>query len=234
MSAQTHRGAIDLPAAGLTTGIRVVIADDHAIVRSGLERLLASAGMAVVATAEDGLRAVDLAVAERPDVVLMDLSMPRLDGIAATRRLIATWPEARVVVLTSFSDQERVLGALDAGAIGYLLKDAPPDDLVRGVEAASRGEVPLAPLAARAMLQARRAKRDEPVLTEREVDVLLEVREGRSNKEIAWRLGIAEKTVKAHLTSIFSTLGVGDRTSAAIWAERHGLTLRSDADSARG
>jgi DNA-binding NarL/FixJ family response regulator len=214
--------------------IRVVIADDHAIVRAGLERLLVSAGMAVLGTVEDGLRAVEVAAAARPDVVLMDISMPRLDGIAATRRLVAAWPEARVVMLTSFSERERVLGALDAGAIGYLLKDAPPDELVRGVEAAARGEAPLTPLAARAVVEARRSRNDEPALTDRERDVLLEVCEGRSNKEIAWRLGITEKTVKAHLTSIFSRLGVGDRTSAALWAERHGLTHRSDVGSARG
>jgi DNA-binding NarL/FixJ family response regulator len=214
--------------------LRIVIADDHAVVRAGLERLLAAAGMDVVGTAEDGLGAVEIATLTNPDVVLMDLSMPRLDGIAATRRLLATRPATRVVMLTSFSDRDRVLGALDAGAIGYLLKDAPPDALVRGLEAAARGEAPLAPLAARAVLDARRDRRSEPALTDRERQVLLEVSEGWSNKEIAWRLGITEKTVKSHLTSIFARLGVDDRVSAAMWAERHGLTHRSDGGSAQG
>ena len=135
--------------------IRVLLADDHAVVRSGLTQLLATVeDVEVVGAAADGAEAVDLALAERPDVVLMDLSMPVMDGIEAIRRLRGRDPEARIVVLTSFSDRERILDALDAGAIGYLLKDAEPDELIRGVRAAAAGEAPLAPKAASAVLTA--------------------------------------------------------------------------------
>jgi DNA-binding NarL/FixJ family response regulator len=164
-----------------------------------------------------------MALAERPDVVLMDVSMPGMDGIEATRRLLAVAPEARVVMLTSFSDHERVMEALDSGAAGYILKDAEGDELVRGVRAAAAGDSPLSPRAARALITARRGRRPFEELTGRELDVLKLVARGLSNKQIAWRLAISEKTVKAHMTSIFGRIGVADRTQAALWAQRHGV-----------
>jgi DNA-binding NarL/FixJ family response regulator len=155
----------------------------------------------------------------------MDLSMPGTDGIEATRRIGAELRDTRVVVLTSFSDRERILDALDAGAIGYMLKDAEPEELLRGVRAAARGESPLDPKAASALLGAvadRRAATDE--LTAREREVLALVARGLPNKLIARELEISEKTVKAHLTSVFQRIGVTDRTQAALWATRHGIT----------
>ena len=160
----------------------------------------------------------------QPDVVLMDLQMPNVDGVQATRRIVAADGSAQVVVLTSFSDSERIVAALDAGAVGYLLKDAEPDDLLEGIRAAARGESPLHPRAARQLLTARTASRGGPVdLTPRETEVLSLVRKGLANKQIARRLGISERTVKAHLTSTFQRIGVADRTQAALWAERHGV-----------
>jgi DNA-binding NarL/FixJ family response regulator len=202
--------------------IRVLIVDDHHVVRAGLEQLIDSADdLECVGAARDGEEAVALACAERPDVTLMDLSMPNLDGIQATRRLREAAPEVRVVVLTSFSDRERILDAIDAGAIGYLLKDAEPDELLRGIRAAARGESPLDPKAASTVLT--RASDRSGDLTEREEEVLRLVGAGMPNKVIARRLGISEKTVKAHLTSVFNRLGVTDRTQAALWAQRRGL-----------
>jgi len=204
--------------------IRVLLVDDHDVVRRGLTALLeGAAGFSVVGAAADGTEALDLVAEHEPDVVLMDLSMPGMDGIEATRRVTSDRPEIRVVVLTSFSDRERILDALDAGAVGYLLKDADPDELLRGVQAAARGESPLAPKAARAVLAARAETRPAAELTAREQEVLDLLAEGLANKQIARRLGIAEKTVKAHLTSVFQRIGVTDRTQAALWAQRNGL-----------
>jgi DNA-binding NarL/FixJ family response regulator len=207
--------------------IRVLLADDYAVVRAGLEELLRSTdGIEVVGAAADGDEAVRLAGERTPDVVLMDLVMPGVDGIEATRRLVAAKSEAAVVVLTSFSDRERILQALDAGAIGYVLKDAEPHELVAAIHAAARGESPLDPKAASAVLGARRERAPAQELTERERDVLALVGAGLPNKQIARELGISEKTVKAHLTSVFRQLGVFDRTQAALWAQRHGLAAR--------
>jgi DNA-binding NarL/FixJ family response regulator len=204
--------------------IRTLLAEDHALVRDGLARLLAGTeDIEVVGAAADGAEAVDLAISLEPDVVLMDLSMPGMDGIEATR-LIAEALDAQVVVLTSFSDRDRILQALDAGAIGYLLKDAEPDELIRGIRAAARGESPLAPKAAHELIAAR-AEHRAVDLSEREREVLDCVAKGLPNKHIAIRLGISEKTVKAHLTSIFRTLGVTDRTQAALWAKEHQSAL---------
>ena len=201
--------------------IRVLLADDHALVRAGLERLLRGiAEIEVVGVAADGSQAVELALSERPDVVLMDLEMPVLDGIEATRRIVAEVAGAAVVILTSFSDRERILRALDAGAVGYLLKDAEPDELVRGIVAAARGESPLAPKAAHVILRAR-SEQQTVTLSSREREVLACVAEGLQNKHIARRLEISEKTVKAHLTSVFAQIGVTDRTQAALWAQRN-------------
>ena len=203
--------------------IRVLLADDHVLVRAGLERLLRGvAGIEVVGTAADGGEAVELALSERPDVVLMDLEMPVLDGIEATRRITAEVEGAAVVILTSFSDRERILRALDAGAVGYLLKDAEPDELVRGIFAAARGESPLAPKAAHAVLRAR-SEEQFVTLSPREREVLALVAQGLQTKHIARQLEISEKTVKAHLTSVFSQIGATDRTQAALWAQRNGL-----------
>jgi DNA-binding NarL/FixJ family response regulator len=162
-------------------------------------------------------------------VVLMDLSMPVLDGIEATRRIVAAQPEVRVVVLTSLTDRERILGALDAGALGYLLKDAEPDELFRGIRAAAQGDAPLDPRAARELLTARVSDRPANGLTARERAVLALVGSGLPNKLIALRLGISEKTVKAHLTSVFRAIDVTDRTQAALWAQRNGLVGRDAA-----
>ena len=208
--------------------IRVLVVDDHHVVRAGLGQLLSGAADVELAGAvAGGAEALADLDALAPDVVLMDLSMPEMDGIEATRRVLEARPQARVVMLTSFTDRERILAALDAGATGYLLKDAEPDELLRGVRAAARGESPLAPKAASTVLSAR-SERREAALTEREQDVLRLVGEGLPNKLIARRLEISEKTVKAHLTSVFASLGVTDRTQAALWAQRHGLAGRPD------
>jgi DNA-binding NarL/FixJ family response regulator len=204
--------------------IGVVIADDHAVVREGLTRLLESAsGIEVLATARDGTEAVTLAASHRPQVVLMDLAMPALDGAEATRQIVAADPSTQVVILTSFSDRDQIVRALDAGAVGYLLKDAEPDDLIEGVRTAARGESPLDPKAARAMLNARSRPSPDADLSPREREVLGLVAAGLANKVIAMRLEISEATVKAHLTSIFSSIGVSDRTQAALWARENGI-----------
>jgi DNA-binding NarL/FixJ family response regulator len=203
--------------------IRVAIADDHAVVRRGLVELLdAEDDIEVVGVASDGAQAHDLLSSAAPDVFLMDLSMPGVDGIEATRRIIADVPQARVVVLTSFADRERVLDALEAGAVGYILKDAEPEQVSAAIRSAAAGDSPLDPKAARILLEARRQPRAEATnLTAREREVLVLVGEGLANKQIARRLGIAERTVKAHLTGVFQALGVTDRTQAALWAQQH-------------
>jgi len=204
--------------------IRVAVVDDHTIVRNGLVSLLgAHADLEIVGAVGDGEAAVALCVEKRPDVVLMDLSMPGVGGIEATRRIVEEAPGVQVVVLTSFMDRERIVDALSAGAIGYLLKDAEPDELIRGIHTAARGESPLDPRAARTMLGAQRTPDPLDALTEREREVLALVADGLPNKQIGRRLEISEKTVKAHLTSIFRTIGVTDRMQAGLWARRHGL-----------
>jgi DNA-binding NarL/FixJ family response regulator len=202
--------------------IRVVVVDDHVVVRSGLEQLLATTDdIQLVGTASNGLEAIDLVADTDPDVVLMDLSMPELDGVEATRRISERFPRSRVLVLTSFSDQTRILDALTAGADGYLLKHAEPDEIAAGIRSVYEGGSPLDPKAARVLLESRRTRRETVNLTDREREVLLLVRGGLANKQIARRLGISERTVKAHLTSVFQRLGVTDRTQAAIWASDH-------------
>jgi DNA-binding NarL/FixJ family response regulator len=203
----------------------VVLADDHAVIRAGMEQLLAGTDdIEVVGQAADGQQAIELARSVRPDVVLMDLQMPNVDGVAATRAIIGEKLGVDVLVLTSFSDSERIIAALDAGAVGYLLKDAEPDDVLQGIRAVSRGESPIHPKAARALLGNRSGSSGSQVqLTTRETEVLGLVRQGLANKQIARRLEISERTVKAHLTSAFARIGVADRTQAALWAERNGL-----------
>jgi DNA-binding NarL/FixJ family response regulator len=200
----------------------VVLVDDHAVVRTGLAQLLEGAGdIAVVGQAGDGAEAVELVRRTRPDVVVMDLQMPGVDGVEATRQIVAEGLGAEVVVLTSFSDSTRIVAALDAGAVGYLLKDADPEDVLAGVRAVSRGGSPLDPTVARRLLASRTSPAAAAQLTPREEEVLALVRAGMANKQIARRLGISERTVKAHLTSVFSRIGVVDRTQAALWAERN-------------
>ena len=207
-----------------TGAVRVLLVDDHALLRAGMAGLLDLAeDMVVVGAAGNGTQALEMAAALRPDVVLMDLSMPGMSGVEATRRLRAARPDTAVVVLTSFVDADLVIDAIDAGAVGYLLKDAEPDSLVGAVRAAARGESPLDPRAARVVLTSRSRPTPASVLSGREKEVLVLVAKGLANKQIARTLGIAERTVKAHLTSIFNQLGVTDRTSAALWAHRRGL-----------
>lgn len=204
--------------------IRVLLADDHGVIRDGLGRLIASLDdVELVGVAADGAEAVARCEALLPDVVLMDLDMPVLDGIGATRQIMAAHPGTAVLVLTSFSDRPRIMGALEAGACGYLLKDVDADAVADGIRAAARGEAPLDPRAARTILDARTAPDPLAGLSEREREVLQALVEGLPNKLIARRLQISEKTVKSHLTRIFRALGVTDRTQAALWAERHGV-----------
>lgn len=210
--------------------ITVLLADDHQLVRAGLGALVDSAeDLLVIGQAADGREAVEAALELRPDVVLMDLSMPVMDGVEATRRLAAQAPGIRVVVLTSFSDKGRVAEALGAGAIGYLLKDCEPAELLSAIRAAARGHAPIDPRVAHALLPRRpdtsgqgpAGAVDGSDLSPRETEVLLLVADGLANKQIARRLGIAERTVKAHVGSVFRRIGVGDRTSAALWARDH-------------
>jgi DNA-binding NarL/FixJ family response regulator len=206
--------------------IRVAHADDHKVVRMGLQQLLETFDdVEPVGSASGGEEAVALCRETTPDVLLLDLQMPDLDGIEVTRRVGADSPATRVVVFTSFSDREGIVRALDAGAIGYLLKDAEPDEIHAAIRAAARGEAPITPRAAAALLADRRdrdADRTAEVeLTARERDVLRLVIDGNANKQIARRLGISEKTVKGHLTNLFQRIGVSDRTQAALWAERN-------------
>jgi DNA-binding NarL/FixJ family response regulator len=209
--------------------VRVLLADDHAVVRAGLASLLEQAeGIEVAGQAADGAAAIELARALLPDVVLMDLSMPVLDGIAATRRMTAELPDVRVLVLTSFGDRERVHDALDAGATGYLLKDADPRDLIAAVRSAARGDAPLDPRVARALLPGGyRAAGSAPgpeaagQLSPRELQALRLVARGMANKQIGRALGITERTVKVHLGNAYRRIGVNDRTSAALWVREN-------------
>ena len=198
--------------------IRLLIVDDHSVVRRGLETLLGSfADIEIVGTAADGIEAVRLAAERHPDIILMDLSMPNLDGFEATRQILAANPTIRIVALTSFSEQRKVFDAISSGAIGYLLKDSTPAELVDGVRAAFAGESPLDPKAARVLIEGQRNPVVVPTLSPREWEVARVLSEGLTNKGIGKKLGISERTVKAHLTAIFSKLEVSDRTQAAIW-----------------
>jgi len=209
--------------------IRVVLADDHAVVRRGLAGLIESTeDLEVVGVARDGSEAVELVREHRPDVAVMDLQMPVLDGVEATRAIVGEATGTEVLVLTSFSDHARIDAAIEAGAVGYLLKDAEPEALLDGIRAVARGESPLDPRAARRVLSHRSPAPPgtDPAaatLSPRELEVLRLVVEGLLNKQIAQRLGITERTVKAHLTSAYQRIGVADRTQAALWAQRHDL-----------
>jgi len=209
--------------------IRVLVVDDHAVVREGLRAFLElQHEIQVVGEAEDGEEALRKVRELHPDVILMDLVMPKLDGVGAMQRLHASQDPARVVVLTSFLDDERLLPAMQAGAAGYLLKNAEPADLARAVRAAYAGEAIIDPTVA-ARLLAAIADAPSPLpsrqerLTERERQVLTLIARGRSNKRIALELGISEKTVKTHVGHVLEKLGVSDRTQAAVLAVREGL-----------
>jgi len=204
--------------------IRVLVVDDHGVVRLGVERALSGLpGVEVVGAVADGEQALAAVPELEPDVILMDLQMPGLDGIAATREILRQQPDARVVVLTSYLDRATIEAALEAGAIGYTLKDGDPQELERVVRVAADGDFPIAPKAARLLLASNSTSTAGPNLSQRERDVLALVADGCPNMEIARRLWITERTVKGHLTRIFREIGVDDRTQAALWAQKHGL-----------
>jgi DNA-binding NarL/FixJ family response regulator len=214
------------------TSIRVLIVDDHEIVREGLQTLLSEeSDFEVVGLAGDGAVAVALAEAKKPDVIIMDLVMPGLDGIEATRRILGNNPEARVVVLTTFVDDQRVREAIQAGATGYLLKDVLKTDLLRALRDAVAGRPSLHPEVQQQLMREMAGKTSvlqeqaQPhlSLTEREAGILRLLAEGRSNKEIAAALYLTEGTVKGYVSTIFDKLGVEDRTQAALYAVKHGL-----------
>jgi DNA-binding NarL/FixJ family response regulator len=203
--------------------IRVLVVDDHVIVRNGLEQLLGTTKeFLLVGVAGDGEAAIDAVERLQPDVVLMDLSMPGMDGVQATAEITRRWPGSKIVVLSSFSDHQRVMAALHAGAEGYVLKHADPEQILHAIDAVYRGGAPIDPQVARVLLDMKRAPSStRGPLTDREEGVLRLVHQGMANKQIARHLGITERTVKAHLTKIFDTLGVSDRTQAALWAAEH-------------
>ena len=207
--------------------IRLLIADDHPVVRAGLAGLLSDEpGFDVVAEASDGDEAVRLANATQPDVVLMDLRMPGVDGVAATARIVggeAGSPPPRVLILTTYESDDQILAAIEAGASGYLLKAAPQAEIVAGIRSVAAGQSALSPQVAVRLVERMRRPEPETVLTARELDVLRLVATGHSNKQIAAKLGIGESTVKTHLLKVFDKLGVADRTRAVTLAMERGL-----------
>ncbi len=209
--------------------IRVLLADDHRLVRAGLAGLLGTAAdIEVVGEAADGRQAVELSRTTEPDVILMDLSMPVLDGIEATRLILDHAPATRVIALTSFADQGKVSDMLASGAVGYLLKDSEPADLLAAVRSASAGGAPLDPRVAIALLPNRQPTSVADQLSSREREVLVLASQGLANKQIGRALGIAERTVKVHLGNVFRRIGVSDRTSAALWARDNLAEARPD------
>ncbi len=215
------------------SSIRVLITDDHSIVRKGIRALLATEpDIEVVGEAGDGAEAATQAQSLRPDVILMDLVMPKVDGIEATRRILAQQPGMRILVLTSFAADDKVFPAIKAGALGYLLKDSGPDELVQAIHQVYRGEPSLEPSIARKVLLELSQPPKTPLtaepLTEREVDVLRLVAQGRSNRDIAEELVITEMTVRTHVSNILSKLHLASRTQAALYALREGLASLDD------
>ena len=209
--------------------IKVLIADDHHVVRRGLLFFLKTQkDMDVVGEAKNGREAVEMTASLKPDIVLMDLVMPEMDGIQATKRIKEKFPETEVLMLTSFSDRDHVIPAIEAGAAGYQLKDIEPDELVESIRKLIRGENTLHPRATSELMKSREPQAEPPhklyPLTPREQDVLSELTKGKSNREIASSLFVTEKTVKTHISNIFSKLQVQDRTQAALYAVKHGLT----------
>jgi len=214
--------------------IRVLIADDHAIVRKGLRALLATEpGIEIVGEAQDGKQAITESHRLRPDVILMDLVMPRLDGITAIRHISAHQPETRILVLTSFSTDDKIFPAVKAGALGYLLKDSGPDELISAIRQVHQGESSLHPHVARKLLEelARPSSQpDSDPLSDREIEVLQLVAQGQSNQQIAAQLAIKEATVRTHVSNILNKLHLSSRTQAALYALRAGLASLDDAD----
>lgn len=222
--------------------IRVLIVDDHAVVRQGLRTFLelqdnSAPCIMVVGEAVNGLEAVELARQTQPDIVLLDLVMPEMDGIQATRKIIACSPHTRIVILTSFGEEDKVIPAIQAGAHGYLLKDIPPEELVHAIREAHLGKAQLHPEIAKRLMSAVAAQEvsvsrfitaSDDGLTEREQEVLQLIADGCNNRVIAEKLVISEKTVKTHVSSILSKLHLEDRTQAAIYALKHGLAMARD------
>jgi NarL family two-component system response regulator LiaR len=217
----------------MTSSIHVLIVDDHAIVRKGIRALLSTeADIEVIGEAEDGSRAVDQATKLQPDVVLMDLVMPQMDGIEATRRITADCPKTRVLVLTSFAADDKVFPAIKAGALGYLLKDSGPEELVQAIQQVHRGEPSLDPPIARKVLMELSRPSSKPLttdpLTEREMEILRLVAQGKSNRDMAEELVITEATARTHVSNILSKLHLASRTQAALYALREGLVSLED------
>ena len=211
---------------------RVLLVDDHPMVRTGIATMLgATDDLEIVGQAADGAAAVEAVAGCHPDVVLMDLSMPGVDGVEATRRIAAAHPEVRIMVLTSFADRDRVSDALAAGAVGYQLKDCEPAALLAAVRAAAAGNVPIDSRVAGVLLPTIVGDRPEDLISPREIEVLALVAQGLANKQIAHRLSISERTVKAHLGRVFRQIGVADRTSAALWARDHLTEVHSSSRS---
>jgi two-component system, NarL family, response regulator LiaR len=217
-----------------TSPIRVLLTDDHAIVRKGVRALLATEpDIQIVGEASNGAEAVTQAEALCPDVILMDLMMPKLDGIEATRQITAKIPGARVIVLTSFAADEKVFPAIKAGALGYLLKDSGPEELVKAIHQVYRGEPSLEPSIARKVLfELAQPPKHQPLtadpLTERELDVLRLVAQGCSNKEIAMKLSVSELTVRTHVSNFLRKLHLASRTQAALYSLQKGITSLED------
>jgi DNA-binding NarL/FixJ family response regulator len=220
-----------------TEAIRVLLVDDQRLMREGLRTLLElHRDLTVIGEAGDGQEAAELTDRLHPDVVLMDLRMPRMDGVTATQRIKERWPDVQVLVLTTFDEDELVFQSIESGASGYLLKDVGSDVLADAIRAASRGEAPLQPSVARKILGRLRSTRPEPriaevvvplhgeALSERELEVLRLLGQGTANREIAERLSLTEGTVKNYISSILSKTGLHDRTQAALYAVRHKLT----------
>jgi DNA-binding NarL/FixJ family response regulator len=212
--------------------IRVLLVDDHGVVRRGLRGYLELLDdIEVVGEADNGLSGVELSAQLNPDVVLMDLVMPQLDGITAIGRIKAAQPGVQVVALTSFIEEEKVIAALEAGASGFILKDAEADDVAAAIRAAHNDEVHLDPAAARILAKGMRTRSAAPAvepLTERELEVLALVGRGRSNKEIASDLGITERTARTHVSNILGKLGLASRTQAALYAVERRLVSGSE------
>jgi len=207
--------------------IKVLIADDHTVVRKGIRALLETEpGITVVGEAADGEDAIHRALALKPDVILMDLVMPKLDGVQAIKELREVLPEAKVLVLTSFAEDRRIVAAIEAGALGYLLKDSSPEDLARAIREVHRGESSLHPKVAQQLIKKLQRPAEEPEreeLTARERKVLALIARGLSNREIARELSISEPTVRTHVSNILRKLGLKSRTQAALYALKEGL-----------
>lgn len=227
---------MEVPVPAQEGKIRVLLVDDHAVVRQGLRMFIEmQEDMEVVGEGGDGLEAVRLAATLNPDVILLDLMMPQMDGVEATQKILAHDPQARVLILTSFGEDEKVFPAIRAGAHGYLLKDIQPRELVRAVRETAQGKAQLHPDIARRLMtavteaapiqtpEAAALPQELEMLTEREREVLGLIAQGLTNRDIAERMVISEKTVKTHVSNLLDKLGVEDRTRAAIWALKHGL-----------